>query len=201
MIIQNKDSDNLEEIYKLICETIDKEKYKKYKTFHFPINILEPYSQIQDLDCLRLIRKIIIKLSEMDSTLDEHSIGLGQKIHKVGFQYIRNGKLVGERLLEFLGNEEAFFIENGIKDLNETNEYQQAQINANSKNFNNLQMQTKILAEKIEMCTNEIVSLKELNRSLQSKVYGLEMENTKLKQKVQDSENEIKKLKGRSIYY
>ena len=201
LIIQNKDSDNLEEIYKLICETIDKEKYKKYKPFHFPINIWEPYSQIQDLDCLRLIRKIIIKLSEMDSTLDENCIGLSQKIHKVGFQYIRNGNLVGERLLEFLGNEEGFFIEDEIKGINETNEFQQAQINVNSNNFNNLQMQTKILAEKIEMCTSEIVSLKEENRSLKSRIYGLEIENTKLKQKVQNSENEINKLKGKVNYY
>ena len=94
-----------------------------------------------------------------------------------------------------------FFLEDEIKGINETNEFQQAQINVNSNNFNNLQMQTKILAEKIEMCTSEIVSLKEENRSLKSRIYGLEIENTKLKQKVQNSENEINKLKGKVNYY
>ena len=200
LIIINKDSDNLEEIYKLICEIINKEKCTKYKTFHIPINIWESYSQSQDLDCLRLIRKIIIKLSEMDSTLDENSIGLSKKIHKVGFQYIKDGKLVGEKLLEFLGIEEAFFNEEEIKSINETNEFQQSQINYHSENINNLQKQIKILNERIEMCTNEISNLKDENISLKSKINVLEMDSHKLKKRISECENGLNYLRSKIHY-
>ena len=67
---------------------------KGYKVCDFNIKIWEPYSLTQNLDLLRLIRKIIIKLTEMDSTLNENDILLGKKIHDVGFIYIRQGKLV-----------------------------------------------------------------------------------------------------------
>lgn len=193
-----EDSDNLEEIYNLFIEIIEKEKKVNFKTFNFPMNIWKPYSLSQDLDYLRLIRKTIIKLTEMDETLDENTIGLGKKIHKVGFQYIRMGKLKGDRLLEFLGFEESFFVEGEIKSINETNEYQQSQLDYHAQNINELHNKTKRLQERLDICNSEISFLKAENNNLKSRVHVLEKDVNNLYSRVKDCENDIDNLKART---
>ena len=59
----------------------------------------------------------------MDKDLTEKDIQLGKKIHDVGFQYIRDGRLTGDKLLYFLGIEEAFYVEGQINDIIATNIY------------------------------------------------------------------------------
>ena len=53
----------------------------------------------------------------MDSSLNEDDIQLLKKIHDAGFLNIRQGKLVGDKLLEFLANEEAVYNQRQIKSL------------------------------------------------------------------------------------
>ena len=192
--------DNLEEIQGLLGEIIELEKKFNYKTLNFPITIWEPYAQSQDLDYLRLIRKMIIKLTEMDMTLNENDIGLAQKIHDIGFSYIRQGKLVGDRLLEFLGMEEAFYNQYQIKEIMETNKHQQEQLDNHMNEINYLKEQNRQLTGRVTYCEREISNLKSLNSSLQSRIGLCENTISNLTSRIISCESGISSLRLRPNY-
>ena len=182
--IHKLDTDNLEEIYKNIIILIDQEKMKGYKVCDFNIKIWEPYSLTQNLDLLRLIRKIIIKLTEMDNTLNENDILLGKKIHDVGFIYIRQGKLVGEKLLDFLGIEEAFYVEGQINRLIAINQQQQKQLNENVNTIKFLTAENTALKTRLANCETSINLLQQHNQTLEVRVAGLETSVINLDSKI-----------------
>lgn len=166
--------DNIEIIYELINQLIDLEINNNFRTFDFPIKIWQPYSTNQNLEYLRTIRKIIVKLKEMDSSLDEDVIELPRKIHDIGYIYIGEGKLKGEELIEFLSNEEYYYNEKLMKNLMEVDNNQQKQIDTNIYNIKRLEDEFKILIEKANSCEKELQELKVENNNLGTKAVNLE---------------------------
>ena len=187
--------DNMEQILALITELINLEKMKGYKTFNFPILIWEPYSRRPDLDYLRLIRKIITKLSEMDKTLDENDISLAQKIHDVGLMYIRDRKLEGNSLLEFLGYEETLYNQNQFNNLVNMNQVLRGEINKNLEEINLLKEKNANLEHKLISYENKINDLKSQNSNLQSRINGFESKISSLSSGLKDCRSDIHSLK------
>ena len=173
-------SDNMEQIYALICTLIEKEKIKNYKTIDFKIEIWEPYSNIKDLNILTYIRKIILQCHIMDKTLSEKKIDLARKIHDLGFLFIRQGKLTGDKLLEFLGMEEAFYVEGEIYDIIQTNKYQQNHLNEHLQSINYLKDENTALKARVKNFEDYLSGLRNEYTNLQIKVGGLEAEVSKL---------------------
>ena len=187
--------DNIDEIYRLISELINLEKIKGYKTFNFPIGIWEPYSRRQDLDYLRLIRKIIIKLSEMDKTLNENDLKLMQKIHDTGLIYIRNGKLSGNNLLEFLGYEEIFYNQDQFNFFATMNLLLKAEINKNLEEINLLKEKNENLVNRLERCENKIDDLRKENSELIKRIHECESDIRSNSRDIRNCESDIRNLK------
>ena len=187
--------DNLDEIYRLISELINLEKTKGYKTFNFPIQIWEPYSRRKDLDYLRLIRKIIIKLSEMDNTLNENDLQLIQKIHDTGLMYIKERKLSGNNLLEFLGYEEMFYNQAQFNFFTTMNLILKAEITKNLEEINLLKEQNENLVSRLEHCENKIDDLKKENTELINRIDECESDIKSNSRNIRDCESDIRNLK------
>ena len=187
--------DNLDEIYRLISELINLEKIKGYKTFNFPIQIWEPYSRRKDLDYLRLIRKIIIKLSEMDNTLNENDLQLIQKIHDTGLMYIKDKKLSGNNLLEFLGYEEMFYNQAQFNFFTTMNLILKAEITKNLEEINLLKEQNENLVSRLEHCENKIDDLKKENSELINRINECESDIKSNSRNIRDCESDIRNLK------
>ena len=187
--------DNLDEIYRLISELINLEKIKGYKTFNFPIQIWEPYSRRKDLDYLRLIRKIIIKLSEMDNTLNENDLQLIQKIHDTGLMYIKDRKLSGNNLLEFLGYEEMFYNQAQFNFFTTMNLILKAEITKNLEEINLLKEQNENLVSRLEHCENKIDDLKKENSELINRINECESDIKSNSRNIRDCESDIRNLK------
>ena len=187
--------DNLDEIYRLISELINLEKIKGYKTFNFPIQIWEPYSRRKDLDYLRLIRKIIIKLSEMDNTLNENDLQLIQKIHDTGLMYIKERKLSGNNLLEFLGYEEIFYNQAQFNFFTTMNLILKAEITKNLEEINLLKEQNENLVSRLEHCENKIDDLKKENTELINRIDECESDIKSNSRNIRDCESDIRNLK------
>ena len=189
--VHKLNSDNIEKIYKLICIIIEKERIKNYKTVNFKISIWEPYSNIKDLNVLRYIRKIILQCYIMDKSLTERDIDLARKIHDVGFLYIRQGKLVGDKLLEFLGVEEAFYVEGQINDIIETNKYQQKQLDEHLLSINYLKEENIALKRRVSSCESDVSDLRSENNRLKNRVSGLEDDVSTLYSRVRSLESSV----------
>ena len=187
--------DNMDEIYRLISELINLEKIKGYKIFNFPIQIWESYSRRQDLDHLRLIRKIITKLSEMDSTLNEKDLKLDQKIHDTGHMYIKDRKLSGNNLLEFLGYEEIFFNHDQFNFLLNMNLVLKGEITKNLEEINLLKEKNENLVNKLEHFQNKIDDLQKQNSELIKRIEKDESDIRYHSKRIGDCENDIRNLK------
>ena len=197
-LTQRIDIDNLEEIFNLLSTIIDKERIKNYRTVTFKINIWEPYSNIKNLNTLRFLRKIIIRLTVMDNTLTEKDIDLARKIHDIGFLYIRQGKLTGDKMLEFLGLEEAFYVEGQINDIIATNKYQQKQLDDHLNNINYLKQENIALKSRVGRCEDEINNLADENARLRGRVGSLESDVSSLYSRVRSLESDVSSLRFRS---
>ena len=192
------DTDNLEQIYDLLRVLMEKEIAKGYKTVNLSIYIWEPYSNIQNLNILRLLRKIILECYKMDTTLTEMDIDLARKIHDVGFIYIRQGKLLGDKLLEFLGVEEAFYVEGQINSIIATNKHQQQQLDAHLKTIKYLSEENVALKTRVTGCEAEISYLKSENAHLSSRVSSLEGDVSSLWSRVKGLESDVSSLRWRT---
>ena len=134
----------------------------------------------------------------MDKDLTEKDIQLGKKIHDVGFQYIRDGRLTGEKLLYFLGIEEAFYVEGQINDIIATNIYQQKQLDEHLISINYLKEENLALKVRVSNCENEIVRLKSENAELKSRVSSIERDVSNLYSRVRSCESDISSLRWRT---
>lgn len=185
--------DNIQEIYDLISELVRLEKLKNYKIVDFPIKIWDAYSMVQDLDYLRTIRKIINKLAEIDPTLNENELNLAQKIHDVGFIYIKEEKLLGDKLLEFLGKEEADYVKNRVNIIFNSNANRQIQLNHQFNQISNLLEKQRYVAKKIIYYENEIMRLKNVNSNLKDSIETLENNSDNLCKRLNEFDNEKSK--------
>ena len=130
----------------------------------------------------------------MDITVNEAQIDLGRKIHDVGFLYIRQGKLTGDKLLEFLGFEEAFYVEGQIDDIIETNKDQQRQLDEHLKNIKYLYDENNKMKARVSNCENNISRLWEENNRLVNRVNGLSSDVSSLRSRVSSLERDVNSL-------
>ena len=189
--ISKSRNDELSKIKELISIIINKEKSYMYNSIKFDIKIWIPYLEGDDLDNLKMIKKIIIICKEVDNSLDEENINLGVKIHNIGFDLIKKGKLNGEKLILFLGEDEAFYLEKKNKKLeNENDLLKQKNIDLNDK-VGNLLKENKILKNKVNILESNIENLyKKMNK----KIEELNNENVNLKNKIEKLENYFSSL-------
>ena len=192
--------DDIQEIFNFIGELIRLEKIKGYKTINFPIKIWEPYTMSQDLDYLRTIRKIIFILSEIDKTLNENDLNLIEKIHNVGFIYIKDGKLIGDRLLEFIGKEEAIYIQKRVNNIFDSNTNRQKQLNDHFVKISKLLEKKRKVIKKIIEYENTINQLKKANKVGEENIHKLEIISSDLVRRVGETEKEISRLRSRATF-
>ena len=173
-IIQQPQSDDLDKIAELIKKILEKERINQFCCIKFNENIWVPYTQCDNVEILKKIRRIISECKTVDPTLSEDTILLSKRIHDFGFSEIQRGTLKENKLLEFLGEEEAFYVDRQI----------QRCINQMNNN------------------ANEIVALKKENNSLKTqlaivdaKAIGLTEENALLIKRVNELQNEVNKLR------
>ena len=179
-------NDNLSKIKEYISIIINKEKLSLYNCIKFDIKIWIPYLDGADLDNLKFIKKIILICKEVDNTLDEESINLGQKIHDIGFDLIKTGKLSGEKLILFLGEDEAFYSEKKNKKLeNENNILKEKNIELNGK-LDNLLKENKHLKNKVKVLESNIENL---DNKMNNKLQEINNENENMKNKLKRLEN------------
>ena len=189
--ISKSRNDELSKIKELISIIINKEKSYMYNSIKFDIKIWIPYLEGDDLDNLKLIKKIIIICKEVDNSLDEENINLGVKIHNIGFDLIKKGKLNGEKLILFLGEDEAFYLEKKNKKLeNENDLLKQKNIDLNDK-VGNLLKENKILKNKVNILESNIENL---DKKMNNKIEELNGENVNLKNKIKKLENYFSSL-------
>ena len=173
-IIQQPQTDDLDKITELIKKILEKERINAYCCIKFSESIWVPYTQCDKVETLKKIRRIITECKSMDPQLSEDTILLSKRIHDFGFSEIQRGTLKQDKLLEFLGEEEAFYVDRQIQGCVN-------QMNANA---------------------NEIVALKTENNSLKTqlaivdaKAIGLTEENALLIKRVNELQNEVNSLK------
>ena len=189
--ISKSRNDELSKIKELISIIINKEKSYMYNSIKFDIKIWIPYLEGDDLDNLKMIKKIIIICKEVDNSLDEENINLGVKIHNIGFDLIKKGKLNGEKLILFLGEDEAFYLEKKNKKLeNENDLLKQKNIDLNDK-VGNLLKENKILKNKVNILESNIENL---YKKMNNKIEELNGENVNLKNKIKKLENYFSSL-------
>jgi polyhydroxyalkanoate synthesis regulator phasin len=199
-ITQNTKSDDLSKIYEQIKILIEKEKYNSFCLIKFNVTIWNPYSQCQNLDTLKFIRKIIIECRVMDPLLNEDSIQLSKKIHDVGFIYIQKGLLVGDKLLLFLGEDEAFYVQKQINDLLIKNNDLQNQINNHSSEISALKTENQSLKNRVSSLESQVSSLQSQHSSLSNKVDRINRELSSLDSSVSSLRSDVRSLESRSHY-
>lgn len=173
-IIQQPQTDDLDKIAELIKKIIEKEKVNAYCCIKFSENIWVPYTQCDNVEILKKIRRIISECKTIDPQLSEDTILLSKRIHDYGFTEIQRGNMKEDKLLEFLGQEEAFYVDRQIQGC------------INQMNIN----------------ANEIVALKTENNSLKTqlaivdaKAIGLTEENALLIKRVNELQNQVNSLR------
>ena len=184
--ISSKLSDDLFKIKEYITIIVDKEKLNLCHCIKFDEKIWIPYLKLEDLDNLKFIKKIINKCKEIDNTIDEDFINLGQKIHDIGFDLIKKGQLNGEKLILFLGEDEAFYSEKRNKYLeNENNLLKEKNSELNGK-VNNLIEDNKNLKNKLKELES---NMENLSNKMSKKIKELNKENDNLKNKINKMED------------
>ena len=189
-IIQQEQTDDLEKIYELIKEIIEKEKENTYCFVKFNANLWLPYSQTDKLEILKFIRKIIFECKIMEPELNEDIIQLAKKIHDVGFSEIQRGILEGEKLLQFLGEDEAFYVNKQINDCIQKNLILQNQVNTQANEIQGLKNMNSVLTNRIGILEAQVMELSDKTNAINGKLYYLEGEKNRLDVKIEGIKNE-----------
>ena len=165
--IQKSNNDKLPKIKELITVIVNKEKSDKYTFVKFETKIWIPYLNSNLMEELKLIRKIIFICKEVDMQIDEDDIELGRIIHDLGLELIRFGELKGDKLVEFLGEDETFYYNKKIKYLEQENE-------ENKKRINNLDNKINYLEYEIKNVKKDVSTLRNSHENLEKKVNDIE---------------------------
>ena len=193
----NKKEDNMGVIYELLSQLIKLEVNKNYKTVDFPMKIWAAYMDSKDLEYLRTIRKIIKKLYEMDSTLDEDAIKLPKRIHEVGYLYIKSGKLKDEQLIEFLGKEEAYYNNHLYDGIMDKGKEQRKQIDTHENKINVLEEEYNIITGRSDFCRKELETYTLENNKFVTKINNLANTVSNLISRINSIKKDIGSLKLR----
>jgi chaperonin cofactor prefoldin len=172
--IEQKNEDNLLNIQNLISNIIEIEKKESYQFIKFTANIWAPYLKFASFEGMKIIRKTLWICKEIDNAIDEEEIHLSTSIHNLGLELIKKGQLKGENLLQFLGEDELFYANKKIKDL----EFENTKTN---KRIDNLNSQIEKVQNEIKDLKREINSLSNSNNNLEKRVNKLENKVSDLK--------------------
>ena len=190
-------NDDLQKIKELITGIVNKEKINLYCSIKFDTKLWLPYLECDNLESFQIIKKIIFKCREIDTNLDNiDSINLGKRIHDIGFDLIRKGELSGEKLLLFLGEDEAFYAEEKIKMLEKDKNILIVKNNELNIKVNNLLEENKYLKNKLDDFESKIDNI---NNKFNNKIKELNNENENLKEKINKLENNFSYLE-RTMY-
>jgi cell division protein FtsB len=199
-VTQNVQTDVLSKIYEQVKIFIEKEKYNSFCLIKFNVTLWMPYSQCENLDTLKFIRKIIMECRQMDPELTEDTIQLPKKIHDVGFIYIQKGLLVGENLLQFLGEDEAFYVQRQINDLVMKNINLQNQVNNQGLEINNLKTENHSLKNRVSSLESKVSSLQSQHSNLSSRVDRLDRKVSSLDSEISSVRSDVRSLERRSNF-
>ena len=189
-ITQKPGADDLSKIFELIKIIIGKERMAPYAALKFNENIWMPYSNSSNIDSLKFIRKILNECRIMEPYLNEDKLLLAKKIHDEGFIEIKQGVLVDNKLLQFLGEEEAFYVD---KQINENKN----QINLNSTEINKLIQENNILKSQVNTLEGQVKSLINENSNLKSQISSCRSEINSLNSSVNNLSSDYRDLKSR----
>ena len=165
--INEKESDDLSQIKELIDYIINSEKSSSKKFISFNIKIWLQYTQKKNLDDLFTLRKIIFLCKEIEPEIDENMIDLGDKIHNLGLELIRKGILKGEKLNEFFAQNEIFYTDYKLKNL----EYENSQL---KNKINSIEYKVNKLQNDFGDLKSEVNSLSESNGKILSRINDIE---------------------------
>ena len=165
--INERESDDLSKIKELIEYIINSEKSSSKKLISFNIKIWLQYTQRKNLDDLFTLRKIIFLCKEIEPEIDENMIDLGEKIHNLGLELIRKGILKGEKLNEFFAQNEIFYTDYKLKNL----EYENSQL---KNKINNMEYKVNKLQNDFGDLKSEVNSLSESNGKILSRINDIE---------------------------
>lgn len=132
----------------------------------------------------------MIEIKKMQPELNENIILLPKKIHDVGFSEIQRGILDNEKMLGFLGKEEAFYVD---KQINEC----QFNINHNANEINNLKIQNENLKNELNKVNGKVVSLENENSSLKNMLNSLEKTVNDLKSELKSVKSDLNSLESK----
>ena len=191
-------NDNLQKLKELITVIVNKEKINSHCCVKFDTKLWLPYLECDNLETLKLIKKIIFTCREIDTNMDNiDSINLGKKIHDIGFDLIKKGELIGEKLLLFLGEDEAFYAEEKYKILEKDKNVLTAKNNELNIKVNNLLEENRNLKNKLDDLESKIENI---NNKYNNKIKELNKESESLKDKINKIENNFSHLE-KTIYF
>lgn len=196
-IHQQPNNDDLFKIYDQIKIIIEKEQPNSYPSINFDVKIWMPYTQSLVLATLRFIRKIISECKKMEPDLNEDTILLTRKIHDIGYVEIKKGTLTGEKLLEFLGDEEIYYRDKTTYDLYQKNVDFQNQLNNHANVINELNKQHANLVKVVNDLQKKVVDLTTQNAAAHNRIRQLESENSKINGELSRIYSDIRSLKTR----
>ena len=133
----------------------------------------------------------------MEPDLNEDTILLTRKIHDIGYVEIKNGTLTGEKLLEFLGDEEIYYRDKTTYDLYQKNVDIQNQLNNHANVINELNKQHANLVKVVNDLQKKVADLTTQNAAAQNRIRQLESENSKINGELSRIYSDIRSLKIR----
>jgi hypothetical protein len=189
-IIQQPQTDDIDKIAELIKKIVEKEKINGFCCIKFYENIWVPYTQCDNVEILKKIRRIITECKTIDPQLSEDTILLSQRIHDYGLGQIQKGALKENQLLQFLGEEEAFYVDRQIQGCVN-------QMNANANEIVALKTENNSLKTQLAIVDAKAIGLTEENALLIKRVNELQNEVNSLKIKAEDNKSHLKALELR----
>ena len=109
-----KNTDDLNKVIDII-EKLIKYQLEKGKHFiSFGLKFWDAYIKLNDkknLKNLILINKTVIQYKKIDKNLNDKKLNLIEKIHNNGLEAIKKGEIKNENLLNFIQNEDIYFID------------------------------------------------------------------------------------------
>ena len=164
--------DNLIQVKELITTIVEKQKAASYNSIKFNVKLFELYSNTNDFEQLKLVKSIINIIKQIDF-INEELIGLSTKIHEIGINMIKEGKIDNEKLLLFLKEDEIIYNEKKINDLVSTTIFLNQENNLRKNQCLLLEKENNIRIKQINDLTTEVNNVKNENKLLNSKIDSL----------------------------
>lgn len=114
------------------------------------------------------------------------------KIHNAGFSEIKRGILTGEKLLQFLGEDETFYVNKQINDCIQKNINLQNQVNSQQIEIEQLKGINNSLLNRVGALEGQVINLTSENASINQRITFLDNERNKLMIKMNETKDKMK---------